>query len=98
MLTAMGTQLSMAVTRQPTQKHYARHVIRTIKEEEVYQNECPDLATACREIGHFIDDVYQPERIHSALAVFRLTEDWGRRGANGLCGMGQMALTDWGSV
>jgi transposase InsO family protein len=63
----VATQISMAAKGQPTQNPFAERVIRTIKEEEVYLNEYLDFAMAHREIGHFIEDVYQTKRIHSAL-------------------------------
>ncbi len=52
---------------QPTGNPYAERVIRTIKEEEVYLNEYQDLAQARAHLGHFIEEVYQHKRIHSAL-------------------------------
>jgi len=73
-LQALGVQLSMAARGQPTQNPYAERVIRTIKEEEVYLKEYLDYATAYREIGHFIEDVYQTKRIHSALGYLTPTE------------------------
>jgi len=73
-LRAVGIQPSMSAKGQPTQNAYAERVIRTIKEEEVYLNEYSDFAMAYREIGHFIDDVYQTKRIHSALGYLTPTE------------------------
>lgn len=73
-LQSVGTELSMAAKGQPTQNAYAERVIRTIKEEEVYLSEYPDYATAYREIGHFIEDVYQTKRIHSALGYLTPAE------------------------
>jgi transposase InsO family protein len=51
----------------PPENPYAERVIRTIKEEEVYLNEYENFAHAYQRIGHFIEDVYQTKRIHSAL-------------------------------
>lgn len=70
----VATQISMAAKGQPTQNPYAERVIRTIKEEEVYLNEYLDFAMAYREIGHFIEDVYQTKRIHSALGYLTPVE------------------------
>jgi len=38
----------------------------TIKEEEVYLADYVDYWDAYHQIGHFIEDVYQAKRIHSA--------------------------------
>jgi putative transposase len=66
-LQTIGTQISMAAAGQPSENPYAERVIRTIKEEEVYLNEYENYADAYQRIGHFIEDVYQTKRIHSAL-------------------------------
>jgi putative transposase len=73
-LQALGAQVSMAAVGQPTENPYAERVIRTIKEEEVYLNEYEDFADAYRRIGHFIGDVYQTKRIHSALGYLTPAE------------------------
>jgi hypothetical protein len=39
----------------------------TIKEEEVDLSDYQDYADAVRQIGHFIEDVYNKKRIHSSL-------------------------------
>ena len=41
--------------------------MRTIKEEEVDLSEYADVADARRQIGRFIDAVYNVKRIHSSL-------------------------------
>ena len=68
------TQISMAAVGQPTQNAFAERVIRTIKEEEVYLSEYRSLADASAQIGHFIDEVYQHKRIHSALGYLTPAE------------------------
>lgn len=73
-LHAVGTQVSMATVGQPAENPYAERVIRTIKEEEVYLNEYESFADAYRRIGHFIEDVYQTKRIHSALGYLTPAE------------------------
>jgi len=69
-----GVQISMAAKGCPTQNAYAERVIRTIKEEEVYLNDYEDLAMARRSIKHFIEEVYQTKRIHSALGYLTPSE------------------------
>ncbi len=41
--------------------------LKTLKYEEVYLYEYEDLAEARRRIGHFLEDVYNEKRLHSAL-------------------------------
>ena len=62
-----GTQISMAAVGKPSENGYAERLIRTIKEEEVYLSDYKNMADARQQIGHFIDVVYQHNRIHSAL-------------------------------
>ena len=69
-------QVSMAAQGKPEENGYAErltlapHVsagVRTIKEEEVDLSEYIDFADAYRQIGRFLEDVYNTKRIHSAL-------------------------------
>jgi putative transposase len=41
--------------------------MRTIKEEEVDLTEDEDLPDTLRQLGRFLDDVYNTKRIHSSL-------------------------------
>jgi transposase InsO family protein len=66
-LEGLGTQISMAAKGKATENAHAERVIRTIKEEEVYLADYVDFGDAYTSIGHFIEDVYQTKRIHSAL-------------------------------
>jgi putative transposase len=67
-------QISMASQGAPEENPYAERLIRTIKEEEVDLAEYQDFADALMQIGHFIDDVYQKKRIHSALGYLTPAE------------------------
>ena len=67
LLQGLGVKISMSAAQQPTQNPYAERVIRTIKEEEVYLSDYESFNDAYHRIGHFIEDVYQTKRIHSAL-------------------------------
>jgi putative transposase len=67
-------RISMASQGAPEENPYAERLIRTIKEEEVDLTEYQDFADALMQIGHFIDDVYQKKRIHSALGYPTPTE------------------------
>ncbi len=73
-LSARQVRISMADTGQPTQNGYAERVIRTIKEEEVYLAEYRTFADAYTQIRHFVEDVYQTKRIHSALGYLTPSE------------------------
>lgn len=70
----VGAQVSMAAVGKATDNGYAERVIRTIKEEEVYLSDYATLAEASAHIGHFIDEVYQHKRIHSALGYLTPAE------------------------
>lgn len=84
-LQALGVQISMSAAGQAIENPYAERVIRTIKEEEVYLTDYVDFADAYAHIGHFIEDVYQTKRIHSALGYLTPAEFeaayWAEQGA-----------------
>lgn len=67
-------QISMAEIGQAWQNGYAERLIRTIKEEEVDLSDYQDFADAHAQIGHFIEQVYQHKRIHSALGYLTPNE------------------------
>jgi transposase InsO family protein len=73
-LAAHGIRISMAEVGQSQQNGYAERVIRTIKEEEVYLSDYQSYEEALARIGHFIEDVYQTKRIHSALGYLTPAE------------------------
>lgn len=66
-LQGLGVALSMAAVGEPRENGYAERLMRTIKEEEVALADYQDFADAQRQITHFLDDVYNVKRIHSAL-------------------------------
>jgi transposase InsO family protein len=66
-LQACGAAISMAAVGEPRENGYAERLMRTIKEEEVELAEYLDFADAYRQLGRFIDAVYNRKRIHSAL-------------------------------
>jgi putative transposase len=66
--------ISMAAVGEPRENGYAERLMRTIKEEEVDLSEYQDYADAYRQLGHFIDAVYNHKRIHSALGYLTPTE------------------------
>ncbi len=45
----------------------AESFMKTLKYEEVYVNEYATLAEARASLGHFLEDVYNRKRLHSAL-------------------------------
>lgn len=67
-------RISMAAVGKPEENGYAERLIRTIKEEEVYLSEYRDYLEAHSQIEHFIEDVYQTKRIHSALGYLTPVE------------------------
>ena len=62
-----GIQPSMSRAGCPYDNARAESFIRTIKCEEVYLKEYRDLTHVRNDIAHFIDTVYNRERLHSAL-------------------------------
>ena len=74
MLTLAGSQISMASVGEPKENGYAERLMRTIKEEEVDLTEYEDFADAWRQLGRFLDDVYNRKRIHSALGYLTPSE------------------------
>ena len=67
LLQTHDVQISMAAVGKAEENGYAERFMRTIKEEEVDLSEYRDFADAQRQIGYFIEDVYNQKRIHSAL-------------------------------
>lgn len=73
-LEASQTKVSMAKVGAAWQNGYAERIIRTIKEEEIDLADYCDFADAYAQIGHFIEQVYQHKRIHSALGYLTPAE------------------------
>jgi putative transposase len=66
-LAEVGAAVSMAAVGEPEENGFAERLMRTIKEEEVDLSEYHDYADARRQLGRFLDDVYNRKRIHSSL-------------------------------
>ena len=66
-LQAHGVEISVARRGRPWENGYAERLIRTLKEEEVDLNEYQNITEARDRIGHFITQVYNQKRPHSAL-------------------------------
>jgi putative transposase len=73
-LVGRGVAVSMAAVGQPEENGYAERLMRTIKEEEVALTEYADFADAHRQLGRFLDAVYNRKRIHSALGYLTPAE------------------------
>lgn len=67
-------QISMATQGKPEENGYAERLMRTIKEEEVDLSEYTDFAEVYRQMGRFLEDVYNTKRIHSALGYLTPVE------------------------
>ena len=74
LLHAHRVQISMATVGKAEENGFAERFMRTIKEEEVDLSEYHDFSDAQIQIGHFIQDVYNHKRIHSALDYFTPSE------------------------
>ena len=62
-----GVEISVAHRGRPWENGYAERLIRTRKEEEVHLNEYQNIHEARTRIGHFITQVSNQKRPHSAL-------------------------------
>jgi transposase InsO family protein len=69
-----GIEISLAHRGRPWDNGYAERLIRTLKEEEVHLNEYDDIMDATERIGHFIAQVYNQKRPHSALGYLTPVE------------------------
>jgi transposase InsO family protein len=67
-------QISMAAAGKAEENGYAERFMRTIKEEEVDLSDYRDFAEAQKQIGQFIEDVYNHKRIHSSLGYLTPVE------------------------
>lgn len=70
---AAGAQISRCATGEPKENALVERVMRTIKEEEDLQ-EYRTLAEAELSLRHFIEEVYNRKRLHSALGYRPPTE------------------------
>lgn len=62
-----GMAMSMAAIGNPYENARAESFFKTLKTEEVYLKDYSDAADAEKQIGHFIDAVYNAKRLHSSL-------------------------------
>ncbi len=74
MLTSHRVAISMANVGVPEENGYAERLMRTIKEEEVALTEYEDFPDARRQLGRFLDEVYNTKRIHSSLGYLTPSE------------------------
>ena len=73
-LRQVEARISMAAVGKPEENGFAERLMRTIKEEEVDLSEYHAYADACRQLGRFLDAVYNRKRIHSALGYLTPAE------------------------
>ena len=62
-----GIQISMSRRGNPYDNAFAESFMKTLKYEEILMSEYRDLQDARKQIGHFIEKVYNRKRLHSAL-------------------------------
>ena len=62
-----GVEISVAHRGRPWENGYAERLIRTLKEEEVHLNDYQNIHEARTRIQHFLRQVYNQKRPHSAL-------------------------------
>jgi putative transposase len=74
LLEANGIRISLSRRGNAYDNAKAERFIRTLKYEEVYMYEYEDMAEARERIGHFLEEVYNRKRLHSALGYVPLAE------------------------
>jgi len=67
LLEERGIKISMSRRGNAYDNAKAERFMRTLKYEEVYMNEYEDMFEARERIGHFLEEVYNRKRLHSAL-------------------------------
>ena len=67
LLKASGVFISMSRKGNPYDNAKAESFMKTLKYEQVYLSEYENLADARRQIGHFLEAVYNQKRLHSSL-------------------------------
>jgi putative transposase len=67
LLKGLDIQISMSRRGNPYDNAKAESFMKTLKYEEVYRDEYQDISDARRQIGRFIESVYNQKRLHSAL-------------------------------
>jgi transposase InsO family protein len=67
LLKERGIRISMSRRGNPYDNAQAERFMRTLKYEEVYLFEYETMAEACARISHFLEDVYNQKRLHSAI-------------------------------
>ena len=67
MLNSAGIRISMSRRANPDDNAQAESFMKTLKYEEVHINEYETLEEARASIGHFLEEVYNHKRLHSAL-------------------------------
>ena len=67
MLNEHSIQIRMSRKTNPYDNAYAESFIKTLKYEAVYLNDYRSLAAARAAIASFIHDIYNEQRLHSAL-------------------------------
>jgi putative transposase len=79
-LLKQGFRISMSRKAAPWENAKAESFIKTLKAEEVWLKDYRDVNDARASIGHFLDEVYNQRRLHSALgyrspATFEAAQD-----------------------
>lgn len=92
-LRAQGVGISMSRRGNPYDNAYAESFMKTLKQEEVKRKEYVSLEEAEEQIGRFVEEIYNRQRLHSALNYLSPQQFEGKQESQSITGAGQEAQT-----
>lgn len=92
-LRAQGVGISMSRRGNPYDNAYAESFMKTLKQEEVKRKEYGSLEEAEEQIGQFVEEIYNRQRLHSALNYLSPQQFEGKQESQYITGAGQEAQT-----
>ena len=92
-LRAQQIEISMSRRGNPYDNAYAESFMKTLKQEEVNRKEYDSLEEAQEHIGRFVEEIYNEQRLHSALKYLSPLQFERKQESQYVTGAGQEAQT-----